>query len=869
MQVAALTTLAVAGAAVVVPPSSGLIPEANAGITCTYPAAPLSGTKAVGKISSRNNWVQDVTASTDVSEIYPGATFNYRVQVGSTYNWTKINQLSLILPAGMSVESVSNPYSSYCGFASEVKNAAYPEYQGDDSLAWTIASNTPGTGSGEFRQVDFRIKVSEDIKPGSAQLGLAMQVGPLVGASVTAENASFGPILRVNERATGISLSGDSVIPAAGTAAITARVSPLEATGRVIFSIAGRSEETVVDVQNGQAIWTVPSPDARDFKVNARFVSTNGFGTATAEPHSVSVSDTQTNLTLEHAARTDPGKPVTLTAQVMPRNANGQVKFTWTTNNGTVPHEKSQPVDQAGKATLEITPDTPGVETLSAQFIPAQGSAMAASPVKYSEITVGEATVALKKQSDISLNSPESATLGQSITLQATISPAGATGTVEFYNADQKIGSAAVSNTTAQLDWTPRTTGATPLHVKFIPDSAYLPSESIAKYVTVANQQAVIKSLQVESPATLLELVRVTAVMEQPDAEGVIRFYMGRNPEGNPQPSADNNDKTIIDVPITDTIATTTEVHFNQTGDSVPVHAIFIPKQGSKYSRSQAKTAFAKVSSPVQKAPLAGAISFDSISLSLQAADRSYRAGDLVQVHVHLENNESFINGLTIVNEIGLYAPKGFEFVSVKGKDISGAVSKSDSLIDRRDARYKGFKLANSSVVSKAFPGFGNRDFTVTYRVTDAAVAGSTNQFQVAASLYGGGDSTTDGGIDSKGKAIAMITKLVGPFLGETWGKVITAGGGLIGGFFKGRKRTRFEPRTAAGLSLTVVGTSGTGPSNPNIKPVNGSSSSSENGGSSALPIWVKALIGIFGSLGLFALGSGLYNVLRTQLRLP
>ncbi|APT93235.1 hypothetical protein CPHO_10410 [Corynebacterium phocae] len=855
---AATTVLALGSATLVAPQGTGFAPEAKAQLICASPSAPLGGASAQGTLTSAGQWKQNVVASTDRAEVFPGDTFIYRVQLGSTYSWTSFGRLAVNLPEGMSVVKTTNPYSDYCGF-SDLTNSAYPEYQGDKTGVWSVASNTALVGNKEFRQVDFHIKVAEDATvPSTHSLGLGLQVGPTIGAKQSAENPNFGPTIRVNPRQASLELSGDRVISTSGEATIEARLNPAQAQGRVFFSIAGRDEEVPVDVVNGKAVWRTPSPDGQNFTVKARYVSTNGFGETDVQSLPVEVTATQTTVTLDHPARVEAESPAILSARLAPPNARGSITFTWTTHNGSKTQSRTVRPDELGNAAIEVEFPTQGVEKLSAQFIPDPDSPVAASPVRYSEINVGQVGGAQSKQSHVTLTAPTSGIPDSPLELQAQVTPSDARGQVEFYIGDTQLGTAPVINGQASQTWTPTATGNMAVKAKFVPESAHLPSESQATYVTITPERSVIQSLKVDSQATLFKPVRVTAVVQQADAEGVVRFYMGRNPSSDPQPSEDKADKTIIDVPVVDTVASTTSAVFAQTGESVPVYAVFIPKEGSKYARSEAKVAHSKVTVPQAKAPKSGAVSFDNISVSLESEDRVYRAGDQIQVRVHLENHESIMNGFTYVNEVGLYAPKGFEFISVGGTDVSGTVKAQESLVDKNNTRYTGFRLTKSNVPSNAFPDSGYRDFTVTYRVTDAAVTGTPSKFEVAVNLYGGGDASKEGEVTWVGKTIQAISNVAGSFAGDIWGKLIKSAGTGIGGFIKGRKRTNLGPRTAESMPVTVAGTSGTGNPNPPIDKIE------EEPGSSDMPEWQQFLIAVvssFAAIGLIA--AALFSFIR------
>lgn len=72
---------------------------------------------------------------------------------------------------------------------------------------------------------------------------------------------------------------------------------------------------------------------------------------------------------------------------------------------------------------------------------------------------------------------------GEAITLNATVSPSNATGSVAFYDGQTLIGTAAVVNGVATYEWTPDAEGARTIRAEFVPDDGFRASQDTTQAV--------------------------------------------------------------------------------------------------------------------------------------------------------------------------------------------------------------------------------------------------------------------------------------------------------------------------------------------------------------------------------------------------
>src|SRR5206468_3468141 len=114
------------------------------------------------------------------------------------------------------------------------------------------------------------------------------------------------------------------------------------------------------------------------------------------------------------------GQKLTLDATVSPAGVTGTVTFfEGATNLG------SSPVDGSGHAMLSVTPTSSGTHTYTAVYSGDGCFAGSTSPDDDQVVNPAATTVALTS------NSPKT-TYGDKVTFTATVTPAGATGTVTF-----------------------------------------------------------------------------------------------------------------------------------------------------------------------------------------------------------------------------------------------------------------------------------------------------------------------------------------------------------------------------------------------------------------------------------------------------
>lgn len=125
--------------------------------------------------------------------------------------------------------------------------------------------------------------------------------------------------------------------------------------------------------------------------------------------------------------------------------------------------------------------------------------------------------------------SPNPSTFGQAVTLTATVSPSAATGTVNFFDGVNFIGSATLSGGTAVLVINNFSIGIHPLTAAYLGDSFFAPSVS-APVNLIVNQGVTTTTLVASpNPANLGDPVTLTATISSNLATGTVSFFDGPN----------------------------------------------------------------------------------------------------------------------------------------------------------------------------------------------------------------------------------------------------------------------------------------------------------------------------------------------------
>ncbi|WP_033293987.1 Ig-like domain-containing protein [Amycolatopsis jejuensis] len=212
---------------------------------------------------------------------------------------------------------------------------------------------------------------------------------------------------------------------------------------------------------------------------------------------------TTTALSVSPASPVTAGAPVTLTATVTPASAGGTVQF----KDGAANLGNPVAVNN-GTAALTTSALTAGSHSLTAVFT---GGSPNVSGSTSSAVTYQvNAPVATPTTTALSVTPSGTATQYTSVTLNASVSPAGAAGSIQFTDGGANLGNpVALAGGTASFTSATLSVGAHTFTAKFVPvnSAAYLASESAGVPLTVTAFAGVATSENITTTVTAGELL--------------------------------------------------------------------------------------------------------------------------------------------------------------------------------------------------------------------------------------------------------------------------------------------------------------------------------------------------------------------------
>ncbi|MCA1008900.1 Ig-like domain-containing protein [Rhodococcus hoagii] len=244
----------------------------------------------------------------------------------------------------------------------------------------------------------------------------------------------------------------------------------------------------------------------------------------------VSVDPLATTTTVSAPSSAITGAPVTLSANVTPANAPGTVQFQ---ENGT---NIGSPVQvSGGVASMQHTFQATGSRSISATFTGSTSTyATSNAPAQTVSVTAPDA------QTSTSLTVPTDAKTGTSVLLTANVTPANATGSVQFRDNGADIGTPIqVSGGAANLQHTFTTAGTHNIVAVFTAGNGFVGSTSPVRAVAVTepapSDVPTTTTLTVPGTATTGQPVQLSVqVAGAATLPGTVQFYDGNTVVGTP-----------------------------------------------------------------------------------------------------------------------------------------------------------------------------------------------------------------------------------------------------------------------------------------------------------------------------------------------
>ncbi|MFC4754187.1 Ig-like domain-containing protein [Dietzia aurantiaca] len=338
---------------------------------------------------------------------------------------------------------------------------------------------------------------------------------------------------------------------------LTATVSPEAAAGEVVFTIGGQTYPATVSggtatlehtfLAAGQHVVVADfSPSDTD-----RYLASSDQVTVNVESEA-----TQTALTLDPVEVTA-GGVISATAQITPAGADGQVRFDYGDQTQTVPVEESQ-------AGTTFTARSAGTGTITATFLPAEPDRYSGSTDTRTVDITAETT-----RTTLSLD-PLEVTAGGTVLASATVTPAGAAGTVEFTAGEETVSVPVGADGTASAELPAEAAGLLTVTATFVPASPERYTASTDSQSVNVQAEATRTAVTVGTdPARPGEATTLTATVTPAGAAGSVTFTI----DGQTYPAQ-----------VTDGIATLDHT-FATVGDHV-VDAAFTPTDTGRYTGS-------------------------------------------------------------------------------------------------------------------------------------------------------------------------------------------------------------------------------------------------------------------------------------------
>ena len=265
---------------------------------------------------------------------------------------------------------------------------------------------------------------------------------------------------------------------------------------------------------SGQAQITVTSLPVGTDSLTASYSGDTYWAPSTSSAVQQVVSKASTSTALSSSPNPSiSGSAVSLTATVTPSSATGSVQFF---NGSTL----------LGAASL-----TGGVAQLSTASLPVGTDSLTAvysGDSNYTGSSSGVVQQTVEISTTISLtNSPSTITFGANVTLTATVSPSGATGTVQFFDGGNLIGTASLSSGQARLTTSSLPAGANSLTAVYSGDATHSASTSSARTETVNKANSNTSLSASPNSSTPGETVTFTATVTPSAATGTVQFLNG------------------------------------------------------------------------------------------------------------------------------------------------------------------------------------------------------------------------------------------------------------------------------------------------------------------------------------------------------
>ncbi len=304
----------------------------------------------------------------------------------------------------------------------------------------------------------------------------------------------------------------------------TAKVASTSGTGTVQF-LDGATVLGTGTLSGGAATFSVSSLTAGAHSITAVYSGDANNGGSTSAVLTQTVNKGASSVTVASSANpSSVGQSVTFTATLTPSSATGSVQFL----DGTAPLGSA--TVSGGKAALPVSTLTAGTHSITAVYSGDANNGGSTSPVLTQTVNKGASSVVLS-------SSVNPSTVGQSVTFTAKVTPATATGSMQFLDGTKLLGTVQISAGAAAFTVSPTVPfaiGTHPMTAVYSGDGNNAGSTSPVLTQTVNKVSSSISLTSSLNPSTTSQAVIFTARVTPSTATGAVSFLDGLTPLGSP-----------------------------------------------------------------------------------------------------------------------------------------------------------------------------------------------------------------------------------------------------------------------------------------------------------------------------------------------
>ena len=319
----------------------------------------------------------------------------------------------------------------------------------------------------------------------------------------------------VNKVASSVALTSSANPSTIGhSVTFAATVTPTTATGTVQF-LDGSTSLGTAAISGGAAALSLTTLSVGTHSITAVYSGDANDATATSTVVAQTVNKVASSVALTSSANPSTiGHSVTFAAAVTPTTATGTVQFLdGSTSLGTV-------TISGGAASLSLTTLAVGTHSITAVYSGDANDAVGTSAVLTE--TVGKIASSLALTSSLNPS-----TFGQSVTLSAKVTPSTATGSVQFLDGSNSLGTVAISGGSAALSLSTLAAGSHSITAAYSGDSSDAASTSTALAQTVNKAATTVALASSKNPQASGSSVTFTASVSPTAATGSVEFLDG------------------------------------------------------------------------------------------------------------------------------------------------------------------------------------------------------------------------------------------------------------------------------------------------------------------------------------------------------